>query len=206
LQTITTPKDVTWTINDMALNILAVYADSTPDDKARGRTWYARAQTQCAAVGEDYGVDTRTVVAVVAVLSPMVRWERNVTLARIAIETWQDGAPAIDVPALNNNCHRARRILNGDLDDVERSPKAASFYHSIMGAPSRPCVDRHAYEAATGHPGEGAPMTERTYRLVAEAYREAARDLGMGVRHLQAIVWLTTRRAAYNRVMAARAA
>lgn len=187
--TITTPAGDVITVDDIALNVLTLYAESDRKERETGMDWYASAYRDCATIADRWGLDVRTVVAVVAVTSPLMQWSRNLFVAEGLIALFTLGLPSSRGQTLNNSGRRAYRALSGDLDDVERSPKVANFYHSIMGDRGAVCIDRHAYTAATGFPGATVSIGVAPYRIIAAGYREAARDLRLGVRHLQAIVW-----------------
>jgi hypothetical protein len=184
--------------DSMVLNILSFYADSTSAERADGRAWYATALEASDNIARRTGVALDTVVAVVSVLSPQKEWNSNIAWAAECVEAWVAGR---DLPrrGLGNSLRRAARALAGDRTDIMRQDntlKVHNFYLSILGVPGAVCVDRHAIRVAMGDALLPSPpgLTDNVYRQVAEAYRDAARELRVGSRHVQAITWTVCKR------------
>ena len=51
-------------------NILAVYNLASVADTQQGQSWYARALVFAVRLSDEYNIDTKTIVAVIASLSP----------------------------------------------------------------------------------------------------------------------------------------
>lgn len=184
--------------DSMVLNVLAFYADASADERADGMSWYAAARESAENIAQRTGVNLDTVVAVVSVLSPQKLWESNVAWAAECVEAWVAGR---DLPrrGLGNSLRRAAKALAGDRTDIARQDntlKVHNFYLSILGVPGAVCVDRHAIRVAMGDALAPSPpgLTDNVYRQVAEAYRDAARELKLGARHVQAITWTVCKR------------
>ena len=183
--------------NDMVLNILAFYAEATADERAGGFAWYPTAYAEAEAIAVRTGVEVDTAAAVIAVLSPQMEWNANVRWANEVCEAWVADEP-LPRRGLGNSLARAERALRGDPADIRRSKgtlKVRNFYGSIVAEPGAVCVDRHAIRIVMGDPmGTPPSLTDARYLLAAEAYREAARELRIGARHLQAITWVVCKR------------
>lgn len=184
-------------LNTMVLNVLAFYAEATAAERKGGFAWYPTAYADAAAIAADAGVAVSTAVAVVSVLSPQKEWVSNLAWAREVCEAWAAGEP-LPARGLGNSLARAERALRGDTADILREKgtlKVRNFYGSIMGEPGAVCVDRHAIRIVMGDPlGSPPSLTDARYLLAAEAYREAARELRIGARHLQAVTWVVCKR------------
>jgi hypothetical protein len=138
---------------------------------------------------------------VIAVLSPLLSWPRNVAEAR----NLYSGQP---VRTLRSNAHKARRILAGvDPEHIVSGPKVRAFWKTIAdpAEPSAVVIDRHAIDIAAGRVlGDKLRSTHLrragAYDEVAEKYRRAARrlsvELGMRVTpaQVQATTWIYWRR------------
>lgn len=184
-------------LDTMVLNVLAFYAEATADERRGGFAWYPTAYADAEAIAADTGIDTATAVAVVSVLSPQKEWVSNLAWARAVCEAWAAGEP-LPRSGLGNSLARAERALAGDTSDILREKgtlKVRNFYGSIMGEPGAVCVDRHAIRIVMGDPLVTPPsLTDARYLLAAEAFREAARELRIGARHLQAVTWVVCKR------------
>jgi len=183
--------------NTMVINILAFYAEATPQERSNGFAWYPTAYSEAVSMENRTGIDRSVTAAVIAALSPQMEWGANVRWAREAVDAWVAGNP-VPRRGLGNSIKRAQRALEGDSSDILRESgtlKVRNFYGSIMGERGAVCVDRHALRIALGDPmGTPPGMTDARYLMVADAYRSAARELKIGARHLQAITWIVCKR------------
>ncbi|MCA1799796.1 MAG: hypothetical protein LC650_00695 [Actinobacteria bacterium] len=181
----------------MVLNVLAMYAEATPAERADGFAWYATAREAAANIAQRTGLPVEVVVAVIAVTSPQKLWQSNLGWAERICSAHVAGRP-LPREGLGNSLRRAAIALTGDLSDVLRtsgSLKVRNFYLSILGAPGSPCVDRHALRVVLGDPMVTPPgMTDARYLAAAAAYSDAARELRVAVRHVQAVTWTVAKR------------
>lgn len=185
-----------------AANILNVYRQSTGEERAAGREWYADANRLAQILmhtPDERGpmLTLAGAAGVIAALSPLTPWNRN---KELAIRAVSDGAAS---GTLGNSVRAANRILAGEPpEDVLKSDKVRNFYLSIMGSWDAVCIDRHALEVYHGkrYTNKDRPAVgKRLYREAADAYREAAETLqaegtNVSATALQAITWLTWRR------------
>lgn len=131
-------------------------------------------------------------VGVIAVLSPMVSWPRNKTLARAHYAGTFGGC-------LSANSVKAQRILSGEpVESVVSGVKVSAFYAAIMGDTDSVTLDRHAIDVAMGRT---LPDSERNAQSgtkrrepIVKAYRSASRITGYSPAELQAIVWVGWRK------------
>jgi hypothetical protein len=169
-------------------NILSVFNLATAAEIAAGLDWYQRAGNESAKLHKQGA-------AIVAALSPGLRWERNIEAARRVVHgepldglgiRWYDGV------------RKAQRILAGESPlTVLRGEKVSAFWHCLENPDNRcfVCVDGHAYGIWKGKriPLDKVPKGF-PYHTIAHAYICAADRLGIIPCQLQAITWCTWRR------------
>jgi hypothetical protein len=184
-------------LDTMTLNILNFYAEATPSERREGFAWYPTAREAAANIATRNGITLEQAVATVAALSPQMEWNANLRWAAEAAEAHTAGLP-LPLRGLGNSLRRAERALSGDLSDIMRTKgtlKVRNFYGSILGERGAVCVDRHAIRVALGDAHCTPPsLTDNRYLLVAEAYREAARDLRKSASGVQAVTWMVCKR------------
>lgn len=171
--------------------ILSVFDDTDEATRNAGELWYQDANARCLTVAEEFGIRHAQAIGIVAALSPNMRWERNI----IAAEEFLSGNMSVTYPA---NVGKACGILNGrDPLDVLGGPKVRSFYVNILsgGWDESVTVDGHASNIARGirQPIAQTRVTARQYRIIAQAYRNAATRRGLTPPAMQATVWLAWR-------------
>ena len=192
-------------------NIINKYREASPDFLKGGHEWYGKANEEAAKVG---GGDIRRGAGILAALSPLSDWERNV---REAHELRKTGT--VQGALLPANVEKARRIHEGeDPEKVLGGNKVTNFFHNIHdpSSPHAVTIDRHAYDVAMGRPfiGQGgrvpgAPKEPRQkgnmsedlglsslsrYKHFVRAYQSASGELGVQLPHqVQATTWVTHR-------------
>jgi hypothetical protein len=193
-------------------NIIGKYKQASPEFIKGGNEWYDKAHDVANTIGKG---DVRKGAGVIAALSPLNNWERNVAEAHELTKTGNVAGALL--PA---NVEKARRIHSGeDPEKVLGGNKVTSFFHNIHD-PSNPLpvtIDRHAYDIAVGNPFVGAggkptspktanasgnkPMSEDLglssmgrYKHFVHAYQHAAGELEVAKPHqVQATTWVTHR-------------
>ena len=124
-------------------NITAAYRKASEDDVACGLSWYANALSLAHTLDP---ANPARAAGVIAALSPLTSWPRNVTMVR---EIYS-GQTAKGLP---RNIAKALAIYAGALPlDVLSGNKVRSFYLNIMGIDTAESVtiDRHAIDVAKG--------------------------------------------------------
>lgn len=126
-----------------AKHITATYRAATDAERVEGKSWYGTAREVAVTLDP---ADPVRAAAVLAVLSPRLHWDRNVTAA---VDAYAGRVPKV----LGVNARKAKAILEGaDADDVVSGPKVRAFWHAIVN-PSDPraiVIDRHAFDVAAG--------------------------------------------------------
>jgi hypothetical protein len=177
-------------------NILRVYRSATDAQLAEGIRWYDDAHTLAVALDPS---NVERSAGVIAALSPLTPWGRNVAMATRA---YADGFASGGMPSSLN---KADRILNGEapLDVVGKGPKVRNFYLNILdpsNANGGVTVDRHAFDIAVGRVTDdetrGILGRKGMYDHFADMYREAAKIAGIGSAQMQAVTWVVWRQTA----------
>lgn len=186
-------------------NILKVYRRATPEDHANGLEWYDRAKRMAKKIAQDTGLDIKTVIGVMAALSPNNRWERNCRDTHVMCAFWRSGHDLSDfkVSCYNKMKEKAWSILEDDLTDDDdiltrlNGQKIRSFYSNIRGL-TEVTIDGHAYNIALGIrqglTSDKTNMGKKLYREMQSAYVKAAKRVGVKPHELQAITWTTWKR------------
>lgn len=221
-----TPKRVT--ARPTTTNVLKTFWRATPEEFQAGRDWYANANALAVelarkAFGGDQGravpqwgrhweEELSKAVAVIAVLSPQVHWDRNVEMARNAYAIAREDADGrsryrASWPGLKANFDKAIRILDGEKpEDVVSGPKVTAFYRAILD-PNDPrgiVIDRHAFDVAVGRVMDdkvrGVVLGRvGAYESFVRAYERATKELqhswpGITPAEVQAVTWCVWRR------------
>jgi hypothetical protein len=179
------------------LNIFRVYSLADADEIDAGLRWYAEVHEDATRIAAYSGKSVSTVSAIIAALSPGLRWSVNVEAAERVINgkslsglgvRWGDGRD------------KAIRILNGhDPRVVLGGNKVRSFWHCIAEPTNRShvCVDGHAYAIAVGKRitvDKTPNINDRLYNVIRRDYIAVANAIGIAPYQLQAITWLAWRR------------
>lgn len=176
-------------------NIMRVFRGCTDDDVREGMSWYREAREFAASLD----TDVERAVGVIAVLSPMVSWPRNMTLARNHYAGIYGGC-------LGASTTKAQRILAGEpVESVVSGVKVSAFYAAIMGDTESVTLDRHAIDVAMGRTlsdddrnaiGRSKARREPIVKAYRSAARIATRECGHTVTpaEIQAIVWVGWRK------------
>lgn len=178
------------------------YKTSTESEKRNGMRWYTDAHNFCVDVSEQCDVSHKIVAAVVSVLSPRNKWERNKLDAQTLIETKKSGGAMEDfsVCTFTGNKQRA-----WDLMDLEKSPfdpdkyfkglKTRCFWDNIVYSNSaRVTIDTWAARAAYNTRGNWSRSLKKSeYCRLEKQYISSAKSVGVDPKAFQAIVWVNLR-------------
>lgn len=172
-------------------NILRVYREATPEQLADGIDWYTKAHSLALALDPQ---NVERAAGVIAALSPRMDWERNEMLA---IRAYADGVAS---GAMTVNTNKADRIMAGeDVATVLNGPKTVAFAATIADPTDAHAVvvDRHAMSVAinrvTSDDDASLLSLKGVYELYADAYRNAARKIGVSPSVVQAVAWVVWR-------------
>lgn len=169
-------------------NIITQYGRASLSQRIAGEAWYTTAN-QLAEMLTDG--NARQGAGVLAALSANKSWKEN---QKIATRAFASGKATGHV---KDAIRKATRIMNGEdpLNVLPMHSKTGNFFLCIAEPehPTAVCIDRHAHDVAVG---EVYGNTERglgskgRYNLIAGAYREAARRLGVLPSIVQAVTWV----------------
>lgn len=177
-------------------NILSVYHQATDAEKQSGADWYADANREATAMHDDTCIGA----AIIAAVSPGLRWEGTILAAkRIIRDESLDGLGV----RWYDNVHKARRILSGESPDkVLGGLKVRAFWNCICNPSDwyNVCIDGHAYAIWQGKRisinSGNIPHLDRRgrYQKIAMDYHRAADEVGLLPMQLQATTWVAYRR------------
>lgn len=190
----------------MVHNILSVYFDASEEDVREGMAWYNKAYELCETLAGDYNYSPGKVAGVMAIISPGMTWEENISAPERILNLhnngirWEAWAGFSTYPA---NLQKAQRVLDGDYSAVS-GRKVTSFYGNICGAFDAVTVDRWALRIAVGNlhlsGSQIVPGGQKCYNAIADAYRAAADLAGINPCDMQAVTWVAYRRMHNGRV------
>lgn len=200
-----------------ALRLRAHYSRAPDEVREAGRQWYPHAR-RCArllAAEAPPGTGESAVAAVIATLSPRLRWGHNIAdaaaMVRASARMHGDflgelgihgAAVAAARYAFPERIRLAADVLAAEVFGGARNravaraltgPKVRAFHAAIMGDLDAVTLDVWAARAATGSWAWADNLTPRRRRILTDAYRRAAWMVDENPRNLQAIVWLQVR-------------
>ena len=172
----------------MTDNILSVFDRADNDSFNEGMHWYNTVNALCWEL--DF-INYRRAAGVIAVLSPMLSWDKNIEYARMVY------AYESRIPCLQSNALKAMAIRDGwePLDHLG-GVKVNSFYSNIINPYSGDSVtiDTHAACIAVNDFTYRYKSSAGRYRLFSDAYRNAADEIGILPMQIQAITWIEWRK------------
>ena len=180
---------------ELVSNIVLVYLSCSSEDRACGKWWYPTAHCIARGFADEFKSSVDRTSGIIATFSPQISWERNIILA---YEFMVD--PYVRPSGINTDRYmKAKEIYEGRLGYI-RGNKVKAFYECILsaGETDNVVVDRHSVDVAFGaHCGEDDRkyLTNRQiYDIFVDAYRTAAKTIGIPVTELQAATWVYHRR------------
>lgn len=156
--------------------------------------WYPIAHGFCALLAQTFGLETFQFAGIVAALSPQLSWQKNKAQALEFVARAQNGQSLSGLMAYPANLEKARRILAGENPlNVLGGNKVRSFYLNIMLDESAVTIDRHAtsialYGLSVAKSGQ-VSVTDKLYRLLAQAYKDVALSYSITPYVLQSVTW-----------------
>lgn len=173
-------------------SIIALFEQLDLADVSDGINWYADAHAIAEDYAERFSISVDQAAGIIAALSPMNSWAKNVKDAERFLAT---GARV----HTDSNMRKCERILAGeDVWTVLNADKTRNFWLGIVSQGAEGvCIDRHAIDIALGvrHTEKSRPaLGKRLYRAAADAYRAAADMLNaegavVSPAELQAVTW-----------------
>lgn len=181
-------------------NLRDVYLSASKEDIQDGLCWYEVAELTIEgilAVNNMRRLDTVTVAAIVAVLSPQMRWEQNMALANGVVQHHQDGGQYENFThnsgAFQDNVKKAFDILNGTLEPTDiQGLKVRAFHAALLGDKSAVVVDTWIRRAWLGEK-EWGKLLPSEYKTITASICYLASEYNTTPREMQAIIWVTLR-------------
>lgn len=165
-------------------------------DVSAGIEWYAEAYQIAQTMAVVYGCTPEQAAGVIAALSPQQGWMHNVKSAERFLA---DNSVRVHT---ESNMGKCRRILAAESREailaILNADKTQNFFLGIATCGAEGvCIDRHAIDIVTGvrNTEKSRPaIGKRLYRDAAQAYRDAAAELGaegciISPAELQAVLW-----------------
>ena len=186
-------------LSTLTARLVRLYRATNESLRVAGAEWYASARDIMVDAAHANGIRLDAACGVLAAISPGLRWSVNVRCALDIIAHAPHHGP---VPTYSyRNVVKALNILNGETpESILGGPKVTAFYRLVLsgGNATDVCVDGHAANIARGLftaiRGENATRnTPKQLRTIAQAYRNAARILGVAPHVLQATLWISHR-------------
>lgn len=172
--------------------ITGKYRTLDPWNIANGLTWYYEARQHAENLSKKYGLSLETIAGIIAVLSPGVRWDRNLEDAEAILQS--DDAI---VTTYSGNKRKALDLKHGaNISKCVRGNKVRSFFDNIVSPETSEAVtlDRHMlrFILKTNNDRELNRVfsSRNTYFSIAEYIRRIARRRGLKPLQLQAMLWL----------------
>jgi hypothetical protein len=186
----------------MVNRIVDLYNRTPQDTRESAIDWYREAHEEAQMLASKHNVSLDVAVGVVAVLSPRLKWDLNIEYADqiLGHNTVSDSLDA------TMRCFKTSRIkawdvkVQGSVDGILRyksAPKTYSFHQNILHPDSSDYVTIDTWAVIIASPilcnNNDLAVTGKTYTKIADAYREAARIVGILPSELQAITWVQYR-------------
>ncbi len=186
-----------------------LYNQATDQQFQEGMNWYQMVHTFASGLATKYGINQESASAIIAVLSPQLRWDKN-ELAAIAICNGEIpiGVLKLSVAkaqALFANAKSSNPLSIWDVNAT--SPKGnsikaigglkvTSFAHNIITPFDKTYVtcDSHMLEAYLGRTATTNELSalgrRKVYNEVSNAIKKAAKKAGLLPLDFQAVVWM----------------
>lgn len=181
-------------VDRMASNIVKLYRTASSDNQ-KSILWYSEANRFALHLSSKYGVSVDLAAKVIAVLSPLTRWEVNQVNADLALSSFFDtGTVSRQTHIFSANVEKVQTILMGE--PVTLGPKVSAFYANIMGEDDLVTVDSIAASIAVGwaqYPGS-YKLNKAALQKIADAYVKAAFKVSCKPSELQAVTWVIARK------------
>ena len=183
--------------------LVKTFDRATPSDIEEGAEWYPLAAEYAADLALQSHRSKECCAAVIAHLSPRMRWERNVLAAHVLLV---DKEMLPGVMARSGN--KALEAIQADECSGDRTSwepyrleatfgrdakKTLRFYQNIMGDHEVVTVDIWALRAARLDGDDKLIQRAGVYEAVEYAYQVASRRKGVSPATFQATVWVVTK-------------
>ena len=161
--------------------------------------WYEDAAKVLHNAAQEFRIDYRTICAVTAVLSPALRWDKNLLTMRQIVVDYLNDEISGSYMAYGKNVLKAVRLLSGENPlSVLGGSKVTAFYFNLqypMVDTGYVTIDRHAInialhgKSASNRKSGDFVATTKAHGLIASAYVQCAQFYGILPQQLQAATW-----------------
>lgn len=162
--------------------IESVISKSTETEKENGMSWYQEAHQYADQLSKEFNVTLEIACAIIAVLSPMKRWDLNKRIAKQFLEG-------------KRNVHTRLQTMKGEAilrgEDIELclgGLKTINFYHNILNPKEDQwiTIDRHIIYMFGARP----TLSPKQYQKLKKPFVEYSKDKELVGCQYQAICWL----------------
>jgi hypothetical protein len=178
-------------VHKETLALVEHYKESSPATRSAGALWYPQAYEHASCIATRQRTPIERVVYVIAALSPLQGWTRNLEIAEDAIRNHKRGVQAPWSFTFGQLEHKAVHILDGNLEALS-GPKVTAFARAILGDITATVIDGWMLKALKWDRDYASPG-RRHYERLAFALTAAAHLCDVAVTTFQATVWLAVR-------------
>lgn len=158
--------------------------------------WYVYQRYTLLSIANEYGVSLDAATYVTATLSPALSWVKNLESTRAFFDEWFGRTNSNNrQTAYGSNVRKCSDYMFGLRSGNPTGRKVSAFYRNLLGDTQALTLDRHAIRAARWgvrnmHADSGEQkICSQEFAVVENAYRKAARIMGVSPSYLQALVW-----------------
>ncbi len=185
-------KDLAEMVVSVRDQATAYYATADDETRAAGIGWYPIAHQEAQLIAETFDISTSRAAAIIAVLSPLTRWQGNLE------DAWNLFEYDACQHALPTNVRKARRLVAGEaIADVLGGKKVTAFWQNITDPldPGQVTTNDSWIARAFGINEREIFSTWGVYEAVSAGLALAAEQEGILPSVMQATVWLAVRNA-----------
>jgi hypothetical protein len=178
--------------DDKVKNIINIYNAATEEERDFFHNWYNNAQQTCINLANEYSVDPQLVYAIVAVLSPGNRFNRNIVAAENLLRNELFGEQNPVSTNNRRNAEKAAQIFRTKSLEFVTGPKVSVFFKSLMTPKEfkeRLVLDGHAVSMWIGEKLPVKKIKIPNREQILTDFQSAADCLGIAVQELQAVTW-----------------
>ena len=165
-------------------------------------SWYKAEREELESIATEYGLSSEVVTAVVAHMSPQMKWPENKAVTVALLDAHARGLSRGEMHATVREGFPANRekswdvLESGDPQAAKFGPKTGSFFANLLGDPQAVTVDRHHAMAMRGRSSKGdVALSIRAYDIARSITRYVANIVGMTPADFQASIWVARREA-----------
>lgn len=159
--------------------------------------WYRKARLDISRIASHFNINESIVSAVIAVLSPLNKWENNKSDAISVMAAWFLNMSPEDIRThtFDANKWKAWSVLNDQTNHLNyvKGDKVYNFYCALTGDDESPVIDSWMLQAA-GLDKTNKIDRNNLYSILAECLQSVAANSGLTVTQVQARIWCAIRR------------